>query len=281
MSSLTTSESTRQSKRSTTTQIRSSGSALAIKVGVLLAAGLLWELYAHLFPSIFVPPLSKVLVHAWSSWSSMDPNGTFGSNVFVMVASSLSRLVPALVLATIIGLVVGVAIARVRLLDDLLTPVVHFIRAIPSTAKIPIFIALLGLGDSMKISVIVVAALFPFMLNVIHGIKDINDTTVDVCRVYKINKADFFLRVLLPGAMPQIFSGLRLMTMIALIVMVLTEMMGASDGIGYYVLYAERRFLVLDMWAGVLLLGALGYLLSVVLNLLEHRLLRWHTAQNS
>ncbi|MGM7669848.1 ABC transporter permease [Microbacterium sp. A93] len=216
-----------------------------------------------------------------TTWTNTDPNGTFGTNVLAMVAASLGRLLPAIGIAIVIGLILGVAIARIQLLDHLLTPVVHFIRAIPSTAKVPIFIALMGIGDSMKISVIVVAALFPFMLNVIHGVKDIHDTTVDVCHVYKIGKLDFFTRVLLPGAMPQIFSGLRLMTMIAMIVMVLTEMLGASDGVGYYVLYAERRFLVLDMWAGILLLGAIGYLLSVILNLVERPLLRWHTAQNS
>ncbi|MFC7400951.1 ABC transporter permease [Citricoccus sp. GCM10030269] len=246
-----------------------------------MAAGLIWELYARLFPSLFIPPLSEVIEHAASSWTNLDPQATFGTNVLTMVSASLGRLLPAMGIAIAIGLVLGVAIARIRILDHLLTPVVHFVRAIPSTAKVPIFIALLGIGDVMKISVIVVAAVFPFMLNVIHGVKDIHDTTVDVCRVYRINRMDFFFRVMLPGALPQIFSGLRLMTMIALIVMVLTEMIGASDGVGYYVLYAERRFLVLDMWAGVLLLGAIGYLLSVILNLLERPLLRWHTAQNS
>jgi len=281
MSSATTTKTSVSLQGPRTARRRPAASGLLLKAGVLLAAGIVWEAAARLFPSIFVPPLSKVLQHAWTSWSSLDPNATFGTNVFAMILASFSRLVPAIVLATLIGLVLGVAIARIRILDHLLTPVVHFIRAIPSTAKIPIFIALLGIGDAMKISVIVVAALFPFMLNVIHGVKDIHDTTVDVCKVYRINRSDFFLRVLLPGALPQIFSGLRLMTMIALIVMVLTEMIGASDGVGYYVLYAERRFLVLDMWAGVLLLGAMGYLFSFVLNLLELRLLRWHTAQNS
>lgn len=250
---------------------------LLIKAAVLLGAATLWEIYARLFPSLFVPPITKIIGHAWKRWTGPDAGTLFLSSRFLdMVGSSFARLLPGLLIGAAAGIILGVALARIKKLGDVCTPLVHFLRAIPSSAKIPLFIVLLGIGDAMKVWVIGVTVAFPLLINVMDGVRNVEPTLLDMARVYGAGRWNTLRRIILPAAMPQTFAGLRIATMVALIVMVLAEMMGATDGIGYSVLYAERKFQVLDMWAGVFVLGLVGYLLNAVVSFAEHRILSWH-----
>lgn len=250
---------------------------MLVKAAVLLGAAALWEFYAQLFPSLFVPPLTKIIGHAWERWVSGDVSTLFLSPTFLeMIASSFARLLPGLLIGAAAGITLGVALARIKTLGDVCTPLIHFLRAIPSSAKIPLFIVLLGIGDAMKVWVIGVTVAFPLLINVMDGIRNVEPTLLDMARVYGAGKWNTMRRIILPAAMPQTFAGLRIATMVALIVMVLAEMMGATDGIGYNVLYAQRKFQVLDMWAGVFVLGVVGYLLNAVVSFAEHRILAWH-----
>lgn len=247
-----------------------------IRLGVLVGAGLLWEVLTRIFDSPFIPPLSAIIVNAWEQWVITD-NGPIrlSSDLVAMFAASFARLIPGLAWGILAGVTLGVLVARVQWVSELFFPLFQFLRAIPSSAKIPLFMALLGIGDAMKIWVIAIAVALPLLMNAADGVRNIDPTLIAMSEVYKVGTWQRLTRIILPAASPQIFAGLRIATTISLIVLVVAELTGASSGVGHFVNYAQTQFLVLDMWAGVLLLGAIGYILNVVLSFAEKRILRW------
>jgi ABC-type nitrate/sulfonate/bicarbonate transport system permease component len=128
----------------------------------------------------------------------------------------------------------------------------------------------------MKIFIIAFVCLWPVLLNTIDGVAGVDPTLRETARVYDIGPVDRVLRVTLPAAAPQIFAGMRTALSLALILMVISEMVASTNGIGYFVLQAQRSFAIPEMWSGILLLGILGYVLNAVFLLAERRVLRWH-----
>lgn len=257
---------------------RASMQRVGIRIVVVVVAALVWEFAARIAGSVFFPPLSQVLLRARQQWFSGPPSQLFVTADFLsVVVPSMQRLLPGLVLAIVLGLVIGLAIGLVGWVSDLLYPLVHFIRSIPASAKLPLFIVLLGITYEMKLWLIVVAVALPIVVNVVDGVRSTEPTLLDTAKIFKIPMVRTIFDIVLPAAMPKIFASLRLATAIALIVLVLEEMLASSDGIGFYLLYSQRQFRLDDMWAAVLLIGVIGYLLSLVLDLVERRVLLWHT----
>jgi ABC-type nitrate/sulfonate/bicarbonate transport system permease component len=155
-------------------------------------------------------------------------------------------------------------------------PLTHFLRSVPAPVMIPPALVLLGLGSGMKIAVIAFGAVWPILLNTIDGVRSQDPTTLEMARAYGIRGTERLRRIVLPAASPQIFAGLRTSLSIALILMVISEMVASTNGIGNFVLQSQRTFAIPDMWSGILLLGLLGIALSMAFALIERRVLRWH-----
>jgi ABC-type nitrate/sulfonate/bicarbonate transport system permease component len=153
---------------------------------------------------------------------------------------------------------------------------VEFLRAIPPPLLIPIAILVLGIGAQMKVAVIAAGCVWPILLNTIDGVRGTEPTLLETSRVYGVGRWDILRSVVLPAASPRIFAGLRIALSLALILMVISEMQASTNGIGFFVLQAQRSFAIPEMWSGILLLGLLGYLINGGFALLERRLLRWH-----
>lgn len=247
-----------------------------IRWGALLALGVLWEVVALLAKSPFFPPITKVLARFQELWLSGPPSSLFlTERVATDLAPSLVRLFGGWGLGCILGILLGVAIGRSRVFGDFLEPIIHFARAIPPPALLPIFFILIGIGDDMKISLIAFAVLWPVLLNTIDGVRSVETLHIDTARVFEFGRRKVFFGIVLPSASPKIFAGLRVSLAVALIVMVISEM-SSTSGIGYNVVIAQRSFRMLDMWAGILVLGILGYVLTTILALVESRVTRWH-----
>jgi ABC-type nitrate/sulfonate/bicarbonate transport system permease component len=169
-----------------------------------------------------------------------------------------------------------VALGMSPLVRRVASPIVEFLRAIPAPALLPFALLVLGVGNSSKIFVIAFVCLWPILLNAIDGVSGVDPTLVDTGRVYRIPARDRLTRVVLPAAAPQIFAGMRTSLSLALILMVISEMVASSNGIGYFVLQSQRSFAIPEMWSGIILLGILGYLFNAVFLLLERRALAWH-----
>jgi ABC-type nitrate/sulfonate/bicarbonate transport system permease component len=179
-------------------------------------------------------------------------------------------------IACAVAVAAGLALGLSRPLRRATDPIVQFLRSIPPPALLPFGILVLGVGTSMKVFIIAFVCLWPVLLNTIDGVAGVDPTLRETARVYDISQRDQILRVTLPSAAPQIFAGMRTSLSLALILMVISEMVASTNGIGYFVLQSQRSFAIPEMWSGILLLGILGYVLNVIFVLIERRVLRWH-----
>ena len=232
---------------------------------VLLA--LIWA-YTVGKRTFYFPPLSDVFERFADTW------------VFERVGSdvwpSLRRMAFGYVIAVMIAIAAGVALGSSRTLRRATSPIVEFLRSIPPPALIPFAIVVIGVGDDMKVFIIAFVCLWPVLLNTIDGINGIDPTLKDTVRMYGISGRDRLMRITLPAASPQIFAGMRLSLSLALILMVISEMVASTNGIGFFVLQSQRSFAIPEMWSGILLLGILGYVLNLVFMIIERRVLAWH-----
>jgi ABC-type nitrate/sulfonate/bicarbonate transport system permease component len=158
---------------------------------------------------------------------------------------------------------------------------VEFLRAIPPPALLPIAIVVLGVGNSMKVALIAGGCVWPILLNTIDGVAGVDPVLRDTAGAYRVTRRDRLVHVVLPAASPQIFAGIRLAVSLALILMVISEMVAGTNGIGHFILESQRTFDIPQMWSGILLLGILGYALNGVTVLIERRVLRWHRCSAS
>ena len=216
----------------------------------------------------YYPPLQDVLSTFRDTWLFERVGGD--------VLPSLLRLFIGYVIAVAVGVAVGVALGLSPVLRRVAAPIVEFLRAIPAPALLPFALLVLGVGNSSKIFVIAFVCLWPILLNAIDGVSGVDPTLVDTGRVYRIPGRDRLTKVVLPAAAPQIFAGMRTSLSLALILMVISEMVASSNGIGYFVLQSQRSFAIPEMWSGIILLGILGYAFNAVFLLLERRALAWH-----
>jgi ABC-type nitrate/sulfonate/bicarbonate transport system permease component len=241
-----------------------------LTVAILLA---LWEIFARLHPSVYVPPVSTVFVTFAREWFSP----TFGQQA----VPSLYRMIVGYCCATIFGVTLGVLIGSFKRLYQLLDPVLQFWRAIPATAIIPVGILLIGIGDEMKFAVIAFGSCWPILINSADGARLVPTERLDTARIFGLTKLETLLRVIVPSAAPMIAAGMRTGLSIAFIMIVVSEMIGSTDGLGYYILQAQRTFAIPEMYGGILLLAFLGYLLNTMFVWGEHRVLAWHYGQTT
>jgi ABC-type nitrate/sulfonate/bicarbonate transport system permease component len=178
--------------------------------------------------------------------------------------------------ASVLGIGVGVVIGLSSRARDYVSPVIHFLRAIPPPALLPVFLVLLGIGDAMKVSMIAFGAVWPILLNTADGVGSVEPQLRETARAYRIGRRDEILRVVLPAASPRIFAGLRISLSIAVILMVISELVATVNGVGFELVQAQRSFRTLDLWAIIVLLGIIGYVLNAILGLVEDHILRWH-----
>ena len=248
-----------------------------IRWGALLALGVVWEIAARLSGSLFFPPLSRIIERFVELWLSGPPSSLFLTDaVGENIAPSLVRMLSGWSIAVVVGVLLGVAIGRSRVLGDYVEPIVHFVRAIPPPALIPIFLILFGFGTGMRVSLIAFAVMWPVLLNTIDGVRSVETLHLDTGKVFELDRRKVFFGIVLPSAAPKIFAGMRVSLSVAIIIMVISEMVGLPGGIGNIILGAQRTYRMVDMWAGILLLGILGYVLNAVLAMVETRVTSWH-----
>ncbi len=244
---------------------------------VLLAVAVVWQLATMGGRSVFFPAVTEILAQARRLWLSGPASSAFLSPAVAQdVVPSLARLLGGWLIAVVGGVAVGTAIGLVRNLADYLSPAIEFVRAIPPPALIPPFLVLFGLGSEMKVALIAVGVVWPILLNTIDGVRSVDPVLVDTGRAFRTRRVRRLAFIVLPSAAPRIFAGLRVSLSLALILMVISEMVAATGGIGFTILQAERGFAITEMWAGIVLLGVLGYVLNALLLVAERHLLAWH-----
>ncbi len=239
---------------------------LEVWLPVTLVTG--WWYLSEDSTSPFFPPLRRIVDAFEANWlfERIEPD----------LVPSLIRFGGGLAIATLAGVVVGLLLGLWTPARRATAPVVDFLRSIPAPALISIMILLLGFGDTMKVSAIALASFFPILLNTIDGVRGIEPQQLDMARAYKLTRRHQILRIILPAATPQIFAGLRIALAVALLVMAFSEMFASTNGLGFFILFAQETYRIPDMWSGIVMLGLVGYAVNVVFLLVERRTLRWH-----
>lgn len=246
--------------------------AAALRLAVLAGFAVAWQLITTAAGSIFFPTVTEIL----GRFADVVLGGQGDAPILGHLAPSLLRLFAGWLLAAVVGVTAGVTVGVSSRVRDYLDPIIQFARAIPPPALLPLFLVLLGLGDAMKISMIAFGIVWPILLNTIDGVRSVDAGYLETGRVYGANPRDRLLRIVLPAAAPSIFAGLRVSLSIAVILMVISEMVAATNGVGFLLMQAQRTFRMLDMWAYLLVLAILGYLLNTALLGVERRVLGWH-----
>jgi ABC-type nitrate/sulfonate/bicarbonate transport system permease component len=228
----------------------------------------LWWIVSAGSTDFYQPPLSTIL--------SVFPDTWFGDRMVKDVLPSLARLLAGLALALVAGIGLGVLLGTNRTLRALLEPVFEFLRAIPPPALVPVLILLAGIGDTMKVLVIVSGCVWPILLNTVEGVRGADEVLGDTCRTYRITGTLRLRQFVLRSASPQIMAGARQALSIGLILMVISELKAANEGLGFTVREFQTGFQIPEMWSGVLLLGIIGVVLSLLFRLVEKRVLGWY-----
>lgn len=231
----------------------------------LLAAYAVWS---GARGSFYFPPLTDIGQRFWDLWVFDRVPGD--------VVPSLRRLLIGYVLSVLFGVGFGVLLGAFRWVQAAVQPVAEFLRALPSVALIPFGILVFGIGDTMKILIIVLGSVWPILLNTIDGVRGVDREMLEMARAYDVPRGARMREIVLPATLPRIVAGMRTSMSIAIILMVVSEMVASRDGVGYFVLESQRRFAIADMWAGILLLGIIGYVSNFAFVRAERRLLHWH-----
>lgn len=235
-----------------------------------------WELGARLAESPYFPPPSEIAVGIWDTWFGGSVNQLLLSDLAVdNLVPSLARALGGWAIAAVIGVALGIALGRAGKMLDYLSPLLAFARAVPPPALVPVFLVLFDLGTQMQLATICLGVIWPVLLNSIDGARSVHVVQADTARSFRLPRHQWLVGVVLPAALPKVFAGLRVGLSLALILMVVSELIGATNGLGYQLALAQRRFDFLTMWTAVVLLGALGYLLNTLLLAVERRFLRW------
>jgi ABC-type nitrate/sulfonate/bicarbonate transport system permease component len=239
--------------------------------GVLLIVLLFacWELAVRtgFVQSPSIPSVTAI----FAAWGKLVSSGV----IFEQTGASLYRMFIGYLIASTLGIFIGLMMGYFRFVDNLLEPLVELLRPIPTPAYIPIAILILGLGTEMKVFLISAATFFPVVLNTYSGVKHVDPVQIDTGRTFCLSSFEILRKIILPSAMPQIFTGLRISLGIGLIMVVISEMVAANSGIGYFILQAQRTFEVSQMYAGIFTLGIVGYLLNFIFIRIEKKIVHW------
>ena len=235
----------------------------------LLVLAVIWEFAPRtgLVDRYFVPPLSEVL----DAWWKVTESG----QMFEHVRASLARSGLGFGLAVTTAIPLGAAIAWYSPVREILTPVLEIFRNTAALALLPVFILILGIGETSKVAIVLYACFFPILLSTISGVANVDAQLLRSARVLGLSPVATFRKVVFPAAVPTIFTGIRISGAAAILVLIAAEMIGATEGLGFLITYSQFNFLIPQMYAAILTTSVLGLAVNYSLVALEHRFQRW------
>jgi NitT/TauT family transport system permease protein len=160
-------------------------------------------------------------------------------------------------------------------LGDLLNQIIEICRNTAPLALLPVFILLLGIGETSKISMVIYSCVWPLLLNTVAAVKQVDPLLIKSARTMGASPQQLFRKVILPASLPTIFVGIRLASASAMLVLVASEMVGAKAGLGYLIINSQYSFLIPQMYFGILGITVIGLTFNAVLEALERRFMRW------
>jgi sulfonate transport system permease protein len=187
------------------------------------------------------------------------------------------RMLLGWLLASLAGVALGVLVGASATARAWIAPTLEFVRPLPASAVMPLAISLFGLSAGMVLFVVAFGAMWPVLLATVYGLASVHVRLREVAQALQLSRLAFVLKIGLPNALPDILAGMRLSMTVSLIVAVVGEMIASQSGLGQAILLAARSFRASELFAGIALLGAIGFASNALLALVEKKLLKWQT----
>lgn len=231
----------------------------------------LWELAprAGFVDPTFLSPFSDVL----RALAELAGNGQLAEHV----EASLTRSLAGFTLAVGFAVPLGVLIGWYKPVSEVLTPLVQLFLNTAALALLPVFVLVLGIGETSKIAIVAYACTWPILLNTISAVRNVDPTLLKLARSLDLSPARLFGKVILPASVPTIFTGIRLAGAAAIVVVVAAEMVGAKAGLGYLINDSQYNFAIPNMYAGIVAISVIGVAFNQLLVTIERRFTSWRT----
>jgi len=265
-----TRESVRSANPTTRRLGRKAWNILRNSLSILLFLGV-WETVPRigLVDPVFLPPFSDVAV----ALKDLASSGELWTDAQASLIRSFSGFGIALALAVPIGLLLG----WYAPLATFFNPLLEVFRNTAALALLPVFVLILGLGETSKISIVVFACFWPVLLNTVAGVKGVDPLLIKSARSMGLPAYRLFQKVILPAAVPTIFTGIRLAGAYSILILVAAEMVGAKEGLGYLINASQYNFRIPEMYAGIVAISLIGLLFNWILLRVERRFSTWRT----
>ncbi|PYE20290.1 NitT/TauT family transport system permease protein [Williamsia limnetica] len=233
-----------------------------------------WEVAPRvgLVDKTFLPPFSDVV----DALIKLAQSGQLSEHISASVGRALKGFTVAVVVAVPLGIVIG----WYRPVAQLLNPVLELFRNTAALALLPVFVLILGIGETSKVALVIYACMFPILLNTISGVRTVDPLLIKSARSLGLSSFRLFQKVILPAALPTIFTGIRLSAAASILVLIAAEMVGARSGLGYLIMASQLNFQIPQMYAGILTIALVGLVFNFVLVIIERRFSRWRTPSN-
>lgn len=244
-------------------------STIAKKSAVIVIFLALWQFAPALgwVDKTFLSPVPEV-AQAWWGLAS-------GGELWVDVRASLARSLSGFAIAISLGVPLGLLIAWYRTLADAVTPLLTIFLNTAAVAVLPVFVLILGIGETSKIAIIAYACFWPVLYNTISGAKNVDPLLIRSVQSLGVKGPRLFQKVILPAALPTIFTGIRLAGAASILVLITTELVGAKAGLGYLISRSQFNFQIPQMYAGIVTVAAVGVGFNQLLVFLERRVSGW------
>ncbi|MFD8949963.1 ABC transporter permease [Streptomyces xanthophaeus] len=243
--------------------------AALLRSAAVLGLLAVWETAPRLglVDATFLPPVSEVAV----AWWELLGDGQLGEHV----GASLTRSFGGFAIAVAVAVPLGLLIGWYRPVAAFLGPLLELFRNTAALALLPVFVLLLGIGETSKVSIVVYACVWPILLNTISAVGNADPTLVRLARSMDLSTPRLFQKVILPSSVPTIFTGIRLAGAVSILVLVAAEMIGAKAGLGYLINASQFNFAIPQMYAGIVTISAIGVAFNQLLVTVERRLSLW------
>jgi ABC-type nitrate/sulfonate/bicarbonate transport system permease component len=247
--------------------------AMRLKLIAIVAFVALWSVVAgavvvlQLFNPIFFP----------GPWVVVGELVTLAGKgqLWTHTAATLQRVAIGFSTGALLAIALGLPCGHFRRLRNVVEPVVELLRPIPPLAMLPLFIVWVGIGEGSKVGFITYATFFPMFLTTVHAVSRLDPLLMRAAQSLGATPWPLFFRVILPAALPEMLTGIRLGIALSFFVIVIAEFIGAESGLGYLINDGRNFFLVPQMLGAAVLLGLLGYAGNALVRLAERRFLRW------
>jgi sulfonate transport system permease protein len=242
----------------------------------LPVALIVWWWYGPSPQSLYFPPLWVIGDAFNREWL-----GSGGHQLSTDLVPSLWHVAAGYAIAVVAGVAIALLLSSVKVLYDASLPLITFFRGLPSPALIPALLLIFGLGGGFKVAIIAFGSMWPVLLNAYDGFQSINSVQRETARSYHLGTLRQIFMLRLPAASPQIMAGARVALQVAILLMVASEFLAATQGVGYAISVAQSNFDTPGVWSGMLLLGVVGIVLNALFVLAERGILYWHSGMTA